>query len=274
MIPRTMLLLCAMLVSVTHGARILGVFPMASLSHQIVYQPVWRELSVRGHQVTVITPNPLEDPTLKNLTEIDVSVLYKPTENFTASFTTEITHWDMVEILAQYQIRVWEDMMAQEEVQKLLADDTKQFDLVILEFYTPLLSAFAYKYKCPFVGLTSAGVMTTVHETMGNPAHPLAYPNIMFNYGDEMPVFKKMQLVAFAVYERLLYYNYFLPLYDKHARKYFGEGMPYMGDLERNISMLLLNTNPVLHTARPKVPGVVELGMMHIKPKKPLPEVS
>lgn len=48
-----------------------------SISHQVIFQPIWKELSLRGHKVTVITPNPLKDPTLTNLTEIDISYMYE-----------------------------------------------------------------------------------------------------------------------------------------------------------------------------------------------------
>lgn len=44
------------------SARILCVFQMAAVSHHQVFQPIWRELSLRGHEVVVITPYPLKEP--------------------------------------------------------------------------------------------------------------------------------------------------------------------------------------------------------------------
>lgn len=44
------------------SARILCVFQMAAVSHHQVFQPIWKELSLRGHQVVVVTPYPLKDP--------------------------------------------------------------------------------------------------------------------------------------------------------------------------------------------------------------------
>lgn len=58
------------------GAKILGIIPTPSYSHQLAFQPIWRELSLRGHNVTVITANPLNDPKLINLTEINISTVY------------------------------------------------------------------------------------------------------------------------------------------------------------------------------------------------------
>lgn len=72
------------------------------------------------------------------------------------------------------------------------------------------------------------------------------------------------------------YYHHWisLPECDKIARKHFGSKIPYIGDLEKEISLVLVNTNAVLDYVRPSVPGVIEIGQMHIKPKKPLPKVS
>ena len=76
--------LCA--VKFAYCARILGVVPIPSYSHQIVYRPIWRELSLRGHQVVVMTTDPMKDPALTNLTEIDWHFaygLYNIKHNFT-----------------------------------------------------------------------------------------------------------------------------------------------------------------------------------------------
>jgi len=43
-----------------HGARILGIFPSASPSHHIVYQVIMKALAARGHQITVISTDPLK----------------------------------------------------------------------------------------------------------------------------------------------------------------------------------------------------------------------
>jgi glucuronosyltransferase len=58
-------------------ANILGVFISPLFIHQIIYHSLCRELSLRGHQVTVITPFPLDDPTLTNLTEISIEFVHE-----------------------------------------------------------------------------------------------------------------------------------------------------------------------------------------------------
>lgn len=73
---KRVLIFCALL-SFAQCANILFVTSFPSHSHQVMFQPVWKELSLRGHNVIAITPNPLRDESLTNLTEVDISKLYE-----------------------------------------------------------------------------------------------------------------------------------------------------------------------------------------------------
>jgi glucuronosyltransferase len=64
-------LLALLLVTGSHGARILGVFPFPSNSHTITQKVLMLELAGRGHQVTEVTPF-LESKTVPNYTQIEV----------------------------------------------------------------------------------------------------------------------------------------------------------------------------------------------------------
>ncbi|KAJ9600232.1 hypothetical protein L9F63_009457, partial [Diploptera punctata] len=50
----------ALLICGNDGARILGIFPTPAFSHQLTYQTIMKALAARGHQITVISPNPLQ----------------------------------------------------------------------------------------------------------------------------------------------------------------------------------------------------------------------
>jgi glucuronosyltransferase len=65
------MLLALLLVTGSHGARILGVFPLASKSHMIPLRVLMLELVGRGHQVTEVTPF-LESKFVPNYTQIEV----------------------------------------------------------------------------------------------------------------------------------------------------------------------------------------------------------
>jgi glucuronosyltransferase len=66
-------LLALLLVTGSHGARILGVFPLPSKSHTIIQRALMLELAGRGHQVTEVTPF-LESKIVSNYTQIKVKI--------------------------------------------------------------------------------------------------------------------------------------------------------------------------------------------------------
>jgi len=60
MIHRLVCLLLLYAVCSTKAARILGIFPTPSISHQLPFQALMKALAAKGHQITVISPNPLK----------------------------------------------------------------------------------------------------------------------------------------------------------------------------------------------------------------------
>lgn len=262
------------LLGCAHGAKILCYFSFPSISHQVVYQPIWRELSLRGHEVVVLTPDPLNDPTLMNLTEIDLSYTYPIVTDFYMPDTlykdngaTYVARGflELCEMLAKAQLQ-------DPEVKRLL-DDTKQhFDVILVECFHPLAYIFAAKFKAPVIGVSSMDAFYNAHQAVGNPIHPALQPDLFY------PAYQgfhgRLTNTFYNLWFRYWYNFHVLPNADRFARSLAGENIPYIGDVERNVSLLFLNVNPLLHTVRPNVPAVVQLGRMHLKKSQALPWVS
>lgn len=271
------LLICVLLsiVCITDCANILCIFNMASFSHQIVYQPIWRELSLRGHKVTVVTPNPLNDFTLKNLTEIDIGPpLYERVKELNKKFTSKPSHWLLNPLFLYNYVDSVEIIFKNPQVAALIRDQTQTFDLVLAEYGIAIGSAFAAKFKCPLVGVMSVRLSNMMQEQIGVPNHPLLYPEPMAPYGNNLDFFGRIEAVVNDLFLRLFYHYVAVPRYDNVIKKHFGNNLPYYGDMEKNVSVMLMNSNPIIHGARPLGPNVIELGRMHIKENSPLPHVS
>jgi hypothetical protein len=71
-------LLALLLVTGSHGARIIRVFPLPSKSHMIIPRVLMLELAGRGHQVTEVTPF-LESKVVHNYTQIEVTADFATT---------------------------------------------------------------------------------------------------------------------------------------------------------------------------------------------------
>lgn len=99
-------------------------------------------------------------------------------------------------------------------------------------------------------------------DTVGNPSHPVYAPDHNLPVGRDMTFRERLMSGLWAVYVRIFYHLVVLPREDALVRKHLGNDLPYLGDIERNVSLLLLNRNPVFHRVMPVVPAVIELGHM------------
>lgn len=254
------------------GAKILCVFNLASVSHQVVFQPIWRELSLRGHEVTVITPNPLKDPKLTNLTEIDLSYMYNRQSEGASQISLGQNHWFLTGMILDVAPQMAESFFTEPPVQALINDASAKFDVVLAEYAIPFPEVFAARFKCPFIAVSSLGVRVPTYDALGNPYHPLLTPDHTVNI-ESKTLLERIELVVFAIWQRYYYHYATVPKLDAVIKKHFGQDMPYFGEIEKNVDLVFHSINPVFHGARANLPSFIQIGRMHIKPKKPLPQV-
>lgn len=123
------------------------------------------------------------------------------------------------------------------------------------------------------IGISSYGVLLSMHDAIGNPTHPVISPDLIFTYDSDMNFWVKVNSFLYNIWFRMLYYWHELPKSNKIATKYFGDDIPDLGSLMRNVSLTLVNVNPILNSVRPNVPNIIEMNQIHIKKTEPLREV-
>ena len=73
----------------------------------------------------------------------------------------------------------------------------------------------------------------------------------------------------------LIGYRYYLmPKTQEIAQKYFGTMAPSPVDLVKNVSLLFTNTYFGFQGSHPFAKKVIEIGGIHVKPAKRLPQVD
>ncbi|XP_045463150.1 UDP-glycosyltransferase UGT5-like isoform X1 [Harmonia axyridis] len=260
------------------NANILFVTTFPSVSHQSAFQPIWKELSLRGHKVTVICSHPLKDKSLTNLTEIDVSgirkdlmkELPKDVMRYMVQKPSFLMTFLKDSVATQLFSRTHKAVMMHEEVQKIIKGNQK-FDVVIAEWLFPTSAAFSVRFNCPLIGATSLGAPIVALDTVGNPSHPILSPDHNLPIGRELSFKDRILSTLYSVYVRVYYHWVVLPREDRTVKEAFGENMPYLGDIERNVSLILLNRNTVFHKVMPLLPSVIELGSVRkVTVKKPI----
>lgn len=258
------------------AANILGVVPIPSYSHQIIFRPIWRELSLRGHKVTVLTTDPMNDKSLTNLTEIDWHFAYDlwNVKHNLSKIIREHNFFTIMDRLTFMLNDIANQELEHPEVQKLIKDEKAHFDLLLVENLMPTMMAFSVRFKCPFIGITSLDAPPYLHGIMGNPIHPVLYPHFMLPFSEKLSLIEKLVSVFYYLYIEFIVYSKTYALEDQTVRKHFGETTPRLEDIEKNISMMFINVNPIFSTIRPVGPLTIQIGGgIHLEKPKPLPKV-
>lgn len=161
---------------------------------------------------------------------------------------------------------------------EFVRNDNSHYDLVIIElFYNEALYMFAEKYKAPIVTICTMGFTQYIGEYMGNPLQLSYMPHEFMRTRGKLGLLDRLQNVYFTLYDLIGRQFVLLPRHEKLARKHFShlpDPKPTLRELENNVSLVLINTHYSVDTVRPLVPGIVEIGGVHIKKSKELPQVS
>ncbi|KAL0810824.1 hypothetical protein ABMA28_010135 [Loxostege sticticalis] len=260
-------------VSDNEGARILAVFPTPSISHQVVFRPLVHELAKRGHDVTIITTDPVfpKGGAPANLTEVDVhDISYKLCDDLIkTSSGRQSDIKNQMAVLFETIGKVFRYQMETKEVQDIIKN--KKFDLLMLEAIARPALALSHVFKVPVIQVSSFGAVFGNYETIGAPVHPLLYPSLV-----------RQRIYNLTFWEKVteLYKQYYLTwlhhtMEDREnamVKIIFGADTPSLSELSNNVDMMFLNMHPIWEGIRPVPPGVIYMGGLHQIPVKELPQ--
>ncbi|XP_046751146.1 uncharacterized protein LOC124414214 [Diprion similis] len=262
------------------GARILGIFPTPSISHQVVFRTLTLELNKRGHELVIVTTDPVNDKSIKNYKEIDISYLYEHMRADVGNIISHRGHMNWYMQLRFYEPMMWTQMVRvfnHPEFKDVYEPNSgEKFDLILMEiFFTPGFMALAERFDAPIIGIASASLQLNVQYGIGNPILP-SHPSIW-----EMEIKSRDSWIPWERLEnfyqswRLIYHyrTVSLPKQKEIAEKYLGIKVSDLHDLEKNISLIFVNQQGPISFVRPNVPNVIEIGGFHVSDKiKPLPK--
>ncbi|XP_017015767.2 UDP-glycosyltransferase UGT5-like [Drosophila takahashii] len=267
------------------GSKILAVYAFPGKSHYMMHTALIRELVESGHQVTMISAFSLEKEQLgSNYTEILIEPVYDFWHDVKLNFgaqhlfeLTRMTNYDFLKMLEIIGLKTTEHALRQPKVRALIHAKEKEgvFDLLVAEqFYQEAFLALAHVYKIPVVTTSTLGYENHMSQMMGLITPWSFVPHGFMPFTDRMSFLERVKNSYVSFYEdidRLL--NYF-PKMDAVAREFFGPVLaevPKVKHMEREISVMLLNSHAPLTTSRPTVDAMVPVGGMHIYPPKALP---
>lgn len=138
-----------------NGARILAVLHVPIYSHHVPFQPLWKELIKRGHELVLITNKPISINStnfkqIKFNFELNTYIPnYIELRMNRKSFISFMK--DDVFVISLYIVT---KIFEHPEVKKLYAPDSKEkFDLIMIQMLSaPALYAFAERFNAPIIG--------------------------------------------------------------------------------------------------------------------------
>ncbi|CRL06668.1 CLUMA_CG019487, isoform A [Clunio marinus] len=259
----------------TESARILGVFPTPSLSHQIVFHALMKDLAARGHQLTILTTDliNIQNP---NVTQINLHggyEVFRRELNFVEHKEAKSDEYDLMESFTMISIKFMELQLSHPEVKNLIRNSKNEgFDLLILENlgYFPML-AFAELFDCPTIGITSLDTLMGNHEENGNEMNPVVIPELMFPYElGKLSFTERWKSLQFYLQSKFKLYPKIEKLQEELMKKHFPSVTKSISQMKERVDLIMTNTHPVMGFVRPILPNTIQLGFMHIEKPKPL----
>lgn len=162
-------------------------------------------------------------------------------------------------------------------VKELIERKDNPFDCFIMEqFFTESFLMFGHKFKVPTVTLSTLPNSHHMDCFMGLLTPWSNVPHFMLPYDDDMTFTERSHNTILSLYDLFYRLNYYMPRMQEMAEKYFAkhiEGpVPLITDLEKKVSIVLVNSHIATDSPRPTISGLVNIGGAHIQKPKPLPE--
>jgi len=114
--------------------------------------------------------------------------------------------------------------------------------------------------------ISSMGGFHWTNYAVGNAAPTSYIPNAMLSFTSKMTFYERLVNTLFNWYWDIGSELYFFPQQEKLKNEFFGPGLPYIKDLRKGASLVLVNNHFSMNYPRPLVPGFVEVGGMHVEP--------
>lgn len=259
------------------GARILAYFPTPSISHQVTFRPLTQELARRGHEVYVVTADPVfpKGQAPANLTEIDVregsykrwkQILPHHSGNKDDIMLQVKNIFESFATVLDYQLET-------PQVKAIIRNKPRNYyDLLILEACNRPLIGLAHIFDAPVITVSSFGAVPLQYGMFGAPIHPLLYPtpgrqrlyNLTF-WERGLELFKHVALDFLISFTE--------DFDNQIMRKHFGNDVPTYGELGRAIRMMFLNEHPIWADNHPVPRSIQYIGGIHQAEAKELPTV-
>ncbi|XP_064112834.1 UDP-glycosyltransferase UGT5-like isoform X1 [Macrobrachium nipponense] len=246
--------------------KILMLLPIGSRSHRNVFMPLAEALADRGHKVDMLTSYDIQHQN-PNIREIPHGLPHYPRATINM-FSDANTVLGIFHTLGDKMQKMARDIYQVPRVRELYKK-RKEYDVIVVN---NLFNEFMYPFvhERPFIAMATAGMDPRQSAVLGNILSPAYVPTLFYesNCGH---VFGRLANAIASVVKPFYWRNWeIIPAIQKEIDVHFPD-LPALLDIERNQSLVLLNSHFSSGSSMPLLPSQVEVGGMHCRPAKPLP---
>lgn len=257
---------------------ILFLLPFPGPSHYVFIGNFVKELISRGHDVTAITNFKLnENSTRYNEILIDPKYDLLPHVLKPGSQNAYVYEFYYITLLYEMGIKSAVHGFKDEKVKKLIRRNDIHFDLIISEqFFQESWLMFSRKYNAPIVTIGTYGYSDFFDSIMGLRTTWSFVPHMITTYTDRMTFLQRVHNAILSLADALYRKYYYLPAQNDIAKEIFGsieslQPIPSVEELEKSISIMLINSHISIAPPRPSMPGLIDIGGAAIRAPKQLP---
>lgn len=139
---------------VSHSENILVICPFYGRSHFWVFEPLFKELAVRNHNVTVISHFPQRTP-IPNFRDVNVandSAFTSSQPRYSRDKTSRFLVWILMPLILDFSMKSCDSVLTHQNLRNFLNENNK-FDVILYEpFVTNCFLGIAKKFEAPIIG--------------------------------------------------------------------------------------------------------------------------
>ncbi|KAL7306833.1 hypothetical protein TKK_0000994 [Trichogramma kaykai] len=265
----SIILLTAQFFQENHGYRILGIFPLNSRSHEMMFESIMKGLSKRGHHVDVINHFPLKHPPKNYHNIIDLrGTMENLVNNFTVDFVLGIAGDNVVYPVATlYGNRLCE-LMGLKEFQDIIHNppNNPPYDALITEaFGANCFMGIGHHLNIPIIAASSAVEYPWVGHITGNADNPAIVPNGLYSAFGELNFWQRLENTVEYFKATSTFHKLTEEYQTAVMRKYISPNLPNIREIEKSVSLTLVNSHPILFGVKPVLPTLVQVGGIHVE---------
>ncbi|XP_045487170.1 UDP-glucosyltransferase 2 isoform X2 [Pieris rapae] len=247
------------------GYKVLLVFPFPFKSHGIFGEGFVRHLINAGHEVTYVTPFPINNTNPK-LHQIDVTSdnSFKPSLNLKEILERNMRRegWKLYLMMKS----VAEKTASNVKVQALLNDTSRKFDVAVVEWMdNEIYSGFSAVFECPFIWFFPYDQYIEILRLIHTPPNPAYTPNMRTINLPPFTFIQRVQELWYTI-DTLFKRHFFIHTLEEETYRIFfepamkkrGKELPAYSDVKYNASLAFSGSHISLRDV-PEIPSALKI---------------